>query len=130
MATSWKCFEDQNFLTFYLIQSLSRVGRQVGLRRGSRQKGWFSVTWGTGKWVVEDFFLFVCKIGFSIVKNFKKKKKCYKKKKDYLWEIDLKATYFEILLTKKTSSKVRFKCSVSFVNFLLSFWFGSSSKCF
>ena len=28
MATSWKCFEDQNFLKFYLIQPLSRGGRE------------------------------------------------------------------------------------------------------
>ena len=41
MATSSKYFEDQNFLTFYPIQPLSqrRVGRGVGLRQGSRQKG-------------------------------------------------------------------------------------------
>ena len=38
MATSWKCLEDQNFLTFDLIQPY-KSGGGVGLRRGSRQKG-------------------------------------------------------------------------------------------
>ena len=34
MAASWKCFEDRNYLTAYLIQPLSE-GR-VGVGQGSR----------------------------------------------------------------------------------------------
>ena len=82
IATSWKCFEDQNFLTFYLIQGV----RGLGLRRGSRQRDWFSVTWGMGK-LGGIIFFFVCcleilvyKKGFCIVNNFKKKKDVTKKK--------------------------------------------------
>ena len=49
------------------------------------KRGWFSVTWGTGKVngrrLLLFFHLFVnysLKIGFSIANNFKKKRKCYK----------------------------------------------------
>ena len=56
-------FEDQNFLTFYLIQPLSWGGEVAGLRRGSRQKG------------LQNRL----QIGFSIVNNFKKKKNVTKK---------------------------------------------------
>ena len=36
MAASWKCFEDQNYLTLYLIQFLR--GGSAGVGQGSRQK--------------------------------------------------------------------------------------------
>ena len=99
MATSWKCFEDQNFLTFYLIQPLSRSGVKegglVGLRRGSRQKGLVFINLRDEKigWQIFFFFFFfifllilVYKIGLSIVNNSEKKKKFYQKEKEKILE--------------------------------------------
>ena len=80
--------EYQNFLTFYLIQPLSRGRREGGgLRWGIGKRSLFSATGGTskvgGRWF--SFLLFVClwiivhKIGFSFINNSKKKKNVAKK---------------------------------------------------
>ena len=56
MATSWKCFEDNKYLTICLIQPLDGV-RDIGGR--SKPTSWFPVTRGTDKVSSRKFLFFI-----------------------------------------------------------------------
>ena len=58
MAGIRKCFEDQNYLTLYMIQPLS--GGKVGVGEKLGKRSWFSITRATGKVVGRSFFCPFC----------------------------------------------------------------------